>query len=407
VKLFAKRIAVCLALVLTALAPLSGAAAQQSEPQAWDGQHLSDQPSAVQAVFKSVWGDAAAQHWAVEHSTALLKAAMAPHGVPVTATTVIPDAPPVAADTTWVPLGFTKTHAPVTGDLIDVDQMRHKLYVGHAATDTIEQYDVSQPNPQWDRSYTVPGGLAGILIAPDIQKVFGGSPNGLAIVDVDPSSPNFGQLLNTISIGPGGSDELDYDPIDHKVYFTDVGDGEIGVADAVHNSLIKTFTGIDEPQIEQPRYNPADGMIYVAYRSTNRLAKFDPRSDTQVSVTPLGVPCTPSGVAIKPTTNMALLGCRAWPGPGLVFWNLATNSLDHTIPNVTGVDGAIYNAKADRFFAAASRWHRGPVMAMMDGSGNFITNVPTTSASHQVGYDQVNRVVYALGGGLVSFTVPF
>ena len=104
---------------------------------------------------------------------------------------------------------------------------------------------------------------------------------------------------------------------------------------------------------------------------------------------------------------MALLGCRAVPGPGLVFWNLATNTLDHTISNVTGVDGAIYNAKADRFFAAASRWHRGPVMAMLDGSGKFITNVPTTIQSHQVGYDQTNRVVYALGGGLVSFTLPF
>jgi len=156
------------------------------------------------------------------------------------------------------------------------------------------------------------------------------------------------------------------------VYFTDVGDQEIGVADVVHNSLIKTFMGINESQIEQPRYNPADGMFYIAFRATNKLAKYDPRSDTQVSVTPLGVPCTPSGVAIKPTTNMALLGCRAVPGPGLVYWNLATNSLDHTIPNATGVDGAIYNAKADRFFAAASRWHRGGVMAMLDGSGNFI-----------------------------------
>jgi DNA-binding beta-propeller fold protein YncE len=226
------------------------------------------------------------------------------------------------------------------------------------------------------------------------------------IVDVNPSSGSYGQILNTLNIGKGGSDELDYDPIDHKVYFTDVGDQEIGVADTVHNSLIKTFTGIDEAQIEQPRYNPGDGFMYVAFRTTNKLAKYDPRTDTLNALTTLPVPCTPSGVAIKATTNMALLGCRAVPGPGLVFWNLATNSLDHTVPNVTGVDGAVYSAKPDRFFAAASRWHRGPVMAMLDGSGNFISNVPTTIQSHQVGYDQTNRVVYALGGGLVSFTIP-
>jgi hypothetical protein len=91
----------------------------------------------------------------------------------------------------------------------------------------------------------------------------------------------------------------------------------------------------------------------------------------------------------------------------MVFWNLKTNTLDHTIPNATGADGAIYNAKADRFFAAASRWHLGPVMAMFDGSGNFLANVPTTIQSHQVGYDQTNRTVYTLGGGLVSFALPF
>jgi len=405
VTLFAKRIAVCLAMIVAVFGP-AGAAAQQAEPQAWDGQHLSDQSADVRAMFVGAWGNKAAQQWATEHSRALLRAASAANGVPVSATSVIADGPPIAADTTVAPLTFTKTNAPVSGDLIDIDQDRHLLYVGHAATDSIEVYDVTSATPMWKKSFHVPGGAAGILIARDIQKVFAGTPNGMAIIDADPSSPTYGTEFNTIYLGPGGTDELDYDPVDHKVYVTDVGDMLIGAVNANTNQLIKVYSGFTDSQIEQPRYNPGDGMIYVAFRATNKLAKFDPRTDTMVSLTDLGVPCTPSGVAIKPTTNMALLGCRAVPGPGLVYWNLTTNTLDHTVPNVTGVDGAIYNAKADRFFAAASRWHRGPVMAMLDGSGNFLTNVPTTVQSHQVGYDQTNRVVYTLGGGLVSFTSP-
>jgi hypothetical protein len=401
-----KRVVVCLAMLATAFAPAS-VSAQQAEPAAWDGKHLSDQPADTQAAFRSVWGSTAAQEWATQHSAALLKAVSAANGVPVSATSVIPDAPPVAADTTIVPLTFTKTNAPVTGDLIDVDQARHMLYVGHASANAIEAYDVSGPTPVWVKTFHVPGGVAGIAVAPDIQRVFGGSPNGLVIVNVDPSSPEYGLVINTISLGPGGTDELDYDPADHKVYVTDVGDRTIGVVATDTNQLIKTFTDIPESSIEQPRYDTADGFFYVALRATNRLAKFDPRTDTMVSMTDLGFPCTPSGVAIKPSTNMALLGCRAVPGPGLIFWNLNTNAIDHVVPNVTGVDGAIYNAKEDRFFAAASRWHRGPVMAMLDGSGNFITNVPTTIQSHQVGFDQTNRVVYTLGGGLVSFKLPF
>jgi hypothetical protein len=408
VSVFARRIGVCLALVLTALAPIGGVAAQQAEPQAWDGQHLSDQSAATQAQFREVWGDKAAQKWAVEHSTALLKDVSSAHGVPVSATSVIPDAPPIVADTTVMPLTWTTPNAPITGDLIDIDQGRHLLYVGHGATSTVEQFDVSGPTPRWVRSFQSLGnGAAGILVAPDIQKVFAGTSNGLVIIDVNPANATYGQILNTVWLGKGGTDELDYDPIDKKVYFTDVGDQIIGVADAIHNTLITSFPDIPDTSIEQPRYNPGDGDFYVALRATNKLAQFDPRTDTMVALTDLRVPCTPSGVAIKPTTGLALLGCRAVPGPGMVFWNLKTNALDHIVPNATGVDGAIYNAKADRFFAAASRWHRGPVMAMFDGSGNFIANVPTTIQSHQVGYDQTNKVVYTLGGGLVSFSLPF
>jgi hypothetical protein len=402
--LLAKRLAVSCALLATAVAPLT-AVAQQSEPTAWDGQHLSDQSADVRAAFQMVWADKAAAEWTKEHSTALLKAASAAHGVPVSATSVIPDAPPVAADTRIAPLTFTKEHAPVTGDLIDIDQARHLLYVGHGSADTIEVFNVTNPTPQWVKSFNVPGGASGILIATDIQKVFAGTPNGMVIVDADPRSGSYGATLNTIYLGPGGTDELDYDPVDGKVYVTDVGEQIVASVNARTNQLIKTFT-LPEPQIEQPRFDPADGSIYVALRTTNKLAKFNPRNDTLTSVTDIGVPCTPSGVAIKPTTNLALLGCRAVAGPGVVFWNLTTNSLDHTVPNVTGIDGAVYNAKADRFFAAASRWHRGPVMGMFDGSGNFIANIPTTIQSHQVAYDQTNRTVYTLGGGLVSFTLP-
>src|SRR5438046_10040182 len=145
--LVAKRLAVCFALVLTALTPV-GAAAQSAEPTAWDGQRLSGQSADTQAMFKAAFGDKAASQWAIQRSTALLKAQSAAHGVPVTATSIIPDAPAVAADTTVAALTFTKTNAPVTGDLIDVDQDRHLLYVGHGATDSIEVYDVTTSMPR-------------------------------------------------------------------------------------------------------------------------------------------------------------------------------------------------------------------------------------------------------------------
>src|SRR5258708_35393036 len=94
---------------------------------------------------------------------------------------------------------------------------------------------------------------------------------------------------------------------------------------------------------------------------------------------------------------MALLGCRAVPGPGLVYWNLTTNTLDHTVPNVPGVDGAIYNAKADRFFAGATRWPRAPGMATLAGGGTFLTNGPSTIRNPHVPIYRPTRGASATG----------
>jgi len=66
---------------------------------------------------------------------------------------------------------------------------------------------------------------------------------------------------------------------------------------------------------------------------------------------------------------------------------------------------AAIRAYVPEFAASEARWYRGPIVAMLDST--FITKVPTTNQSHEVGYDQTNRVVYALGGGLVAFTIPF
>lgn len=85
----------------------------------------------------------------------------------------------------------------------------------------------------------------------------------MAIVDANPDSATYGTTLNTVKLGPGGTDELDYDPVDKKVYVTDVGDKLVASVNAINNQLITTFN-FDEPQIEQPRYNPADGFIYGA-----------------------------------------------------------------------------------------------------------------------------------------------
>jgi Bacterial Ig domain len=63
-----------LALVV-ALMPLASAAAQQ-EPTANDGQHLSDQPPEIQALFLAQWGQSAASEWVSERNAQIARDAV-------------------------------------------------------------------------------------------------------------------------------------------------------------------------------------------------------------------------------------------------------------------------------------------------------------------------------------------
>ena len=74
------RLALCAIALVVGLLPVGGAAAQQ-EPTASDGQHLSDQPADIQALFTLVWGQAAAQEWANERNAQIAREAV-PQPVP-------------------------------------------------------------------------------------------------------------------------------------------------------------------------------------------------------------------------------------------------------------------------------------------------------------------------------------
>jgi len=52
-------------------APAPAAAPATGSSAARDGQSLAGQPAATQAMFRAVWGDRAAQEWALEHNAAL------------------------------------------------------------------------------------------------------------------------------------------------------------------------------------------------------------------------------------------------------------------------------------------------------------------------------------------------
>src|SRR5918912_1451412 len=104
-----KRLTPCVIAVAALLVPMGGAAAQPLEPTANDGQHLSDQPPGVQALFVSVWGDAAAQQWVAGRNAQLARNARpdpTPQkpGLPGPQVTI---GQPAVGQTVWTSTDFT------------------------------------------------------------------------------------------------------------------------------------------------------------------------------------------------------------------------------------------------------------------------------------------------------------
>jgi len=211
--------------------------------------------------------------------------------------------------------------------------------------------------------------------------------------------------------GRGHADLLDYAAPLKKVYVANRNDGFMTAIDAVTNTVVGRIDGLGGA-LEQPRYNPADGMVYLSGNADNVLYQVDPGSDTLVNTFPIEDACHPNGLAINPETNQALLACSNRQRPHTVIWDLNSQKIASVIEESGCGDGAVYVAKKDRFFFAASGFSGGPVLGIFGGNPvRFLTNVPTQRTGSWVEYDETHDLVYvpAIQDGkpaLVSFPLP-
>jgi len=298
-------------------------------------------------------------------------------------------------------------------DTLDIDQEAHRLYMGDNWSGGVDIFDIATTEPVLLQTVRMWGSVFGVCVAKDVNKVFAGlSGSIVAVIDIDPAAARPNAVIARIDTGGRGSaDLLDYDPVHRKVYVANRNDGFLTAIDAVTNEVVKRIEGLGKA-LEQPRFNPADGMVYLAGNGDNVLYQVDPVRDALVNTFDIGDDCSPNGMAINPETNQALLACSNRQRPHTVIWDLNTQSIASVIEESGCGDGAIYSAAVDRFFFAASGFGSGPVMGVFgENPVRFITNVPTERGSSWVAFDETNRVVYApaIRNGkpaLIKFPLP-
>jgi YVTN family beta-propeller protein len=200
--------------------------------------------------------------------------------------------------------------------------------------------------------------------------------------------------------------------VHRKLYAANSDDNFVSVIDGVSNQIIKRIDGLGDG-LEQPRYNAADGMVYLPSTRENLLHQFDPVVDELVQTFDIGDACNPNGLAVNANTNMGLLGCSSRQGyQHAALWDFATQRVVATFDQIGGGNATLYDPIADRFFFTATSEGQ-PLTGIFRGAPvQFLGNVVAGGGGgSSVAFDETNWVVYVHDRrpdlpGLVSFPLP-
>ncbi len=240
------------------------------------------------------------------------------------------------------------------------------------------------------------GSTNGVLVALDVQKLV--VTDGKANVYVyDLRVPSLAPEAYALPGVTGGTDALDYDPLNHTVYVIN------GTApyfmtgiDLVNHNIRSQLALPGSPELM--RFNPNDGLIYQAITDSDNKGKgqglytFDPVANaiTAMYLTP---DCTPHGVEIDPVSNVALLGCS--PGGQTLLDLNRGGAVIKTFSNVTGTDLTAYNPNTRNFYTGSGSNNVVSNGCPADSSKNFpligIFNAPASGQANFLGAQCTGR----------------
>ena len=285
-------------------------------------------------------------------------------------------------------------------DNVEIDQAAHRLYLGDRTDKGVDVFDISRPRAKYLQTIALPSSPNGLAFAPDLHRLFVGTGGGSVVV-VDTRT---GSIVGDVPTGKSSADLLDYGAARQRLYVANSTDGTITSIDP-STLAIKAHFDVGY-QLEQPRYNPSDGMVYVTSPQADALFKVDPDSGNVAYIYSLGG-CQPMGMAINPTANKALIVCRTF----VMSFDLNTGKSE-TFKQVLGGDIVNYNAKVDRFWVGSPHITKPSVIGIFGGNPiAYYTSVDTGAHGNSAAFDETNNMVYTpdtgpKAPGVASFRLP-
>jgi DNA-binding beta-propeller fold protein YncE len=297
-------------------------------------------------------------------------------------------------------------------DTLDIDHVDHVLYAGDNWSAGVDVFDITDPKPRYVTTIGIRGRIYGIAVAKNVGKVFVGvSGSIVAVIDMPEPGQPYGVSAQIETGGRDFTDLVDYEPMSKTLVAANHLDGFMVFIDATTNVVVGRVEGLGSG-LEQPRFNAADGLVYLTNYKGNVLHQLDPQTHRLVNTFEIADACHPTGLAINPQINRALLVSSNRDNPHTVIWDLDQQRIESVFPESGCGDGAIYEPAIDRFFVANAGFSGGPVIGVFGGNPiRFLANVPTAQRASWVTYDRRNKLVYAptIENGkpaILSFSLP-
>jgi len=308
-------------------------------------------------------------------------------------------------------------------DIGFVDQRSQRYYLADRSNKSVDIFDAKT-----DKFIGSVGGFVGVVMkngkpnndvsGPDGVLIFGNEAwagdgdSSIKVIDLKTN-----KVVDTVKTGGESRvDEMAYDAKDGV--FIGVNNAEeppfatLVSTKPGHKTLAKIAFPDATDGAEQPVYNPADGMFYVAIPELKKDAKkggvavIDPRKGKLVKILPVDN-CHPNGLAFG-ENNALVLGCTAdgkeMP-PVITIMNVKSGKVVKNVADIGGADMVAYNTRTGQYYTGSRNMPGGPVLGVIDARTNtLVQKIALNSGNpHSVAVNYANNQVFvpqsSKGGG--------
>ena len=298
-------------------------------------------------------------------------------------------------------------------DISVVDSTTHRLYFADRANGGIDIIDTRSNTllsrvPGFAGPGSTNGGPQGVVLVGHNEIWASDGHSSVKVIQLN-ANHTAGAIVDSISTGGQfRGDEVAYDPRDHIVIVVNNDDTPPFISfvstDPAHRGVVAR---INFPYagdgVEQPLYDPANGMIYVSIPEINAnpltgaIAEINPRTHA-LSLFPLsGI--APSGLALGPHQELLVNnngdGIKAGSPPVSEIISARDGHVIATIAGIGGSDEVWYNPGNNLYFEADRSQPGGGVLAIIDArTHTLLQTIPTSTGSKSVSADSSNGEVF-------------